>query len=165
MSDETKPGNALCGCADADRTYAEMEAHHLAEIERLREGKNKLAQTIAAFPDAHIAANIAHARADRDQLKATIARVEALIEELEGARTYVFGKELLLARLRRALDQPEPSPHRPGKFWDDLNENLKDPEFRDAYVADSEEIRAHDEAHAAFAERFKDAATWTEDGS
>lgn len=25
-----------CGCADADRTYAEMEAHHLAEIERLK---------------------------------------------------------------------------------------------------------------------------------
>lgn len=39
--------------------------------------------------------------------EATVARVEALAEKLEGAKTFVFGKDLLTSMLRRALDQPE----------------------------------------------------------
>jgi hypothetical protein len=46
-----------------------------AEVETLREQVAKLVQTIAAIPDAHRVANLAHARAQRDdlQLKLTVA--------------------------------------------------------------------------------------------
>lgn len=34
--DDVLREDGLCGCAEADRTYAEVETHHLAEIERLQ---------------------------------------------------------------------------------------------------------------------------------
>ena len=97
--------NGLCGCADADRTYAEMEAHYLADIERLREKSAKLAQTIAAFPDAHIAANIAHARAERDQLRAANATARELATQA-GRTLCGAGWNLDPAAIIAALDQP-----------------------------------------------------------
>lgn len=63
-----------------DRDRAIDEALR-AEVERLREDHAKLAATIAAFPDAHNAANLAHARMERDRLRAEVARVRAEVAD------------------------------------------------------------------------------------
>lgn len=60
----------------------------------LQQSNVALKQTIDAFPDAHNAANLAHARAERDKLRATLTRYE-----LPGTPTYdelttEFGKLL-----------------------------------------------------------------------
>lgn len=62
---------ALCRDVEEDRDRL------AAEVERLREDRAKLTATIAAFPDAHNAANLAHARMERDRLRAEVAQVRA----------------------------------------------------------------------------------------
>ena len=47
----------------------------LAEVERLRDMNGKLALTIQACPEGHHDANLAHARAERDQLRAEVERL------------------------------------------------------------------------------------------
>jgi hypothetical protein len=59
--------------ADLERLRAE-----LAESEQIR---LKLGQTIAAFPDARDAANLAHARAQRDTLQAELAEADIELNE------------------------------------------------------------------------------------
>ena len=128
-----------------------------------------------------------------DRLKATNDRVEALAEELEGARTYVFGKDLLTAKLRQALAQPEGNTvrwnvcpdcfdsHGGNACYDESAEPSPGQEAdqpahgggnaEDCPICSGLDLpypficTAHDEAHAAFAEHFKDAATWTEEAT
>jgi hypothetical protein len=72
----------------AEKHPNRMERSELVdEVLRLRSGRDKLTATIAAFPDAHNAANLAHARMERDGLRAEVARVRA--EAWAAARSVV----------------------------------------------------------------------------
>src|SRR5262245_15494737 len=55
--------------ADNDRLGAELDTAR-AEVARLTTVKRMLKETVAAVPDAHHAANLAEARAERDRLRA-----------------------------------------------------------------------------------------------
>jgi NTP pyrophosphatase (non-canonical NTP hydrolase) len=62
----------------AEKTAAEFERNQLRdERDRLRLSEAKLTETIRAFPDANNAANIAHARSQRDAALASLAEAEA----------------------------------------------------------------------------------------
>lgn len=71
--DQVLRENALCGCADADRTYAEMEAHHLAEIERLQDLTSRLR--------ADYRAEIAEAETQIRELNTQLAARDTVKEE------------------------------------------------------------------------------------
>lgn len=60
-----------------DRFVASIEAPLRAEIDRLTDINGKLALTIRACPEGHHDANLAHARAERDQLRAEVERLKA----------------------------------------------------------------------------------------
>lgn len=81
--------------AEADRDHHKQRADKAEDEIRRREvrwaatvGENgnlrfsneKLSQTIAAFPDAHDAANLAHARAERDELRVANRRLQHQID-------------------------------------------------------------------------------------
>jgi rubrerythrin len=97
---------------DAERRAEHAESEHQVTQDRLVESERirvKLKQTIDAFPDAHQAANLADARAQRDALKAAIEDVETCwpdpfgnwsAEEAHAARAV---KEHMLRRLLAAL--------------------------------------------------------------
>lgn len=58
----------------------------IAERDAQRERADKLAQTVAAFPDAHHAANLAHARAERDRRGDELRRVQAVVDAAKAWR-------------------------------------------------------------------------------
>jgi hypothetical protein len=123
--------------ADLDRRAAEAQPHPPArlkldemtsdQLDHLYDRLDKLAQTIAAFPDANDAANLAHARAQRDTFlaraqhaEAAVVRVRAECERLthlppvanNSGRTDTFdcGARWTIRMIRSALDQPTPGP-------------------------------------------------------
>lgn len=57
-----------------------------AQLDRLYARLEKLGQTIRAFPDANDAANLAHARAQRDAFATRTRDAEATLERVRAAR-------------------------------------------------------------------------------
>lgn len=73
----------------------------LVRLERAEGERKRLGQTIAAFPDANNAANIAHARAQRDALAAEIERAH---EAVDLAVKRAQAAEAEHGQARRSLD-------------------------------------------------------------
>lgn len=65
---DERPGVEYCSHLKARLLSVDEHLAVLAERDRLADEKAKLSATIAAFPDANNAANIAHARMQRDHL-------------------------------------------------------------------------------------------------
>lgn len=66
---------------DASRVMSDcILGHHEQRIAELTDSQEKLAATIAAFPDAHSAANLAHARRERDSHRAALKEILALAQ-------------------------------------------------------------------------------------
>ncbi len=81
------------------------------QLDELYDRLEKLAQTIHAFPDANDAANLAHARAQRDRFIARARHAEAAITRVRAvacdAETYEDASDVIAA-VRSALDEPAP---------------------------------------------------------
>jgi hypothetical protein len=95
------------------------------DLDHLHDRLDKLAQTIAAFPDANDAANLAHARAQRDTFLARAQRAEAALERVRAeceritqlppvatnsgrGDSFDCGARWTIRMIRGALDQPAP---------------------------------------------------------
>lgn len=103
-----------CLVLDEDAMIADLRglrarlAEALAEVERLRGenerltfSKQKLTETVHAFPDANNAANLAHARAERDRMRPV---VQAAIDWRSATSRYSLPLGGPLGRLLAAVD-------------------------------------------------------------
>lgn len=88
-------------CANIDAAGVEVERAAAATITQLRDERDKalwqiekLAATIRAFPDAHHAANLAHARDERDRLRRDNAALLPVAQAAETWALRTFGADL-----------------------------------------------------------------------
>jgi uncharacterized protein (DUF934 family) len=74
------------------------------DLDQLYDRLEKLAQTIAAFPDANDAASLAHARAQRDRFITQAKRAEAVITRLRDSAASLHSRGFDTMSARFVLD-------------------------------------------------------------
>jgi chromosome segregation ATPase len=165
----------------SDWSSARAEVRRLSAL--LDEGRHRTAQlkqTIDAFPDAQIAANLAHARSQRDSLASEVRRLTAALDEerrkvaeaehahrtalevLAGTEDDCAAAEAELAAMRPVVEAAEALDeivdHLIGLVVDAQHEHRNVQRKRDFYAAIAEQIKQFEAAVDSYRSRPADPA-------